>query len=101
VYSPPIHIIHSNTVQYVGPDIKGGIIIISLQSCAEAEIIHNFKVTSGNGDHLELSVTLTSESDYTSFAVLPDLGNVGLAFGMPLLSCMKAKMFVLLYTYFR
>ena len=75
---------------------------ISLLSYVEVEILCYFISTSGNDSHLWLTIcppfTLTSESSRTSCTVLADLENMGITFGVSLLSCIQA---VIRYKYFK
>ena len=64
---------------------------ILLLSYIEAEILRYFISTSGNVSYLLFPFTRTSKSSRTSFAVLVDLENVVIAFGIALLSCIQAE----------
>ena len=49
------------------------------------------------GRHFDFRHTRTSDSIPTSLNVLPDPGNMGLAVGIALLSCIRAEIYVISY----
>ena len=87
--------VHTSPTESLDPGNVGVAFRISLLSSIEADILRYVICTSSNGDHLWFTTYLMSDSVHICSTVLLDPENVGVAFGILLLSCVSAKIKVL------
>ena len=85
--TPMSESVYTSPTVLLDPENVGVAFRISLLSSIEAEISRYFICTSGTGGHLDLLDAPMSESIHTSPTELLDPENVGVAFGISLLSC--------------
>ena len=89
--TPRSESVHTSPAVLLDHEHVGMAFGITLLSCIIAEILRHFISTSGYGGIFDLPLTLTSECVHTSSAVLADIENVAVVFGILLLSCTKAE----------